>query len=184
MADDKTEDTLLTENLGEDGDDKDKDLSSEAQKAKDIFSEHDNKIAEEKQALIADDKKDDKKDDKTADKADKKSEDTKSDKDKGGAPEAYTAFTMPEGIEVNEEVLAEFEPIAKELNATQEQAQKLADFGAKLVAKTLDTQSKAWADQRAKWRAAGQDDERFGKAIMMQVLLLPEKECLLLVAAN
>lgn len=39
-------------------------------------------------------------------------------------PEAYT-FDMPEGMELDEAAVAEFTPIAKELNLTQEQASKL-----------------------------------------------------------
>ncbi|ECV7263739.1 TPA: peptidase, partial [Salmonella enterica subsp. enterica serovar Strathcona] len=43
-----------------------------------------------------------------------------------GAPEKY-AFTAPEGQELDTSALAQFEPVARELNLTQEQAQKLVD---------------------------------------------------------
>ncbi|EEJ8798826.1 peptidase, partial [Salmonella enterica subsp. enterica] len=40
-----------------------------------------------------------------------------------GAPEKY-AFTAPEGQELDTSALAQFEPVARELILTQEQAQK------------------------------------------------------------
>lgn len=50
-----------------------------------------------------------------------------------GAPEKY-AFTAPEGQELDTSALAQFEPVARELNLTQEQAQKLVDVYPKVLA--------------------------------------------------
>ncbi len=43
----------------------------------------------------------------------------------------YSDFVLPEGMTLNEGMLDEFKPIAKELNLTQEQAQKLVDLQTK-----------------------------------------------------
>lgn len=48
-----------------------------------------------------------------------------------GAPESYEDFTMPEGATLAAEVLEETKGLAKELNLSQEQAQKVADLLAK-----------------------------------------------------
>ena len=45
----------------------------------------------------------------------------------------YADFTMPEGLTIDEALLAEALPIFKELGLTQEQAQKMVDFEAKKV---------------------------------------------------
>ena len=55
-----------------------------------------------------------------------------------GAPEEYADFTVPEGVELDAEVLGEFKTLGKDLNLSQEQAQKVADLGVSL--------SKKWAD--------------------------------------
>nr|WP_321500198.1 hypothetical protein [uncultured Dethiosulfovibrio sp.] len=46
---------------------------------------------------------------------------------KEGAPEAYEPFKVPEGVSYDDEAAKEFGDLAKELNLTQEQAQKLVD---------------------------------------------------------
>lgn len=48
-----------------------------------------------------------------------------------GAPEAYEPFKVPEGVSYDDEAAKEFGDLAKELNLTQEQAQKLVDVYAK-----------------------------------------------------
>ncbi len=62
-----------------------------------------------------------------------------------GAPEKY-AFTAPEGQELDTSALAQFEPVARELNLTQEQAQKLVDVYPKVLA---GVQQQQGAAQRA-----------------------------------
>lgn len=57
------------------------------------------------------------------------------DKSKQGAPEEYKDFALPEGNEVDAELMGEFKSIAKELNLTQEQAQRLAEIGGKIALK-------------------------------------------------
>lgn len=75
-----------------------------------------------------------------------------------GAPEAYEAFKLPEGIQGDEGLMTEFSSLAKELNLSQEAAQKLVDLQTKLVQgddgahrkmmeAALTKQREVWADQ-------------------------------------
>lgn len=48
--------------------------------------------------------------------------------EKPGAPEQYEAFKVPEGVTIDETAATEFGTLAKELNLTQENAQKLVDY--------------------------------------------------------
>ena len=57
-----------------------------------------------------------------------KSEKDKDKDKKAGAPEKYEAFKVPDGVQVDEAALKEFEPMARGLNLSQEQAQQLVDF--------------------------------------------------------
>lgn len=64
---------------------------------------------------------------------DQTGEDDSSEGEAEGAPESYEDFNTPEGIEVDQEFTDSFKEIAKEMNLTQEQAQKVFDFGPKLM---------------------------------------------------
>lgn len=66
--------------------------------------------------------------------------------EKPGAPEEYADFTLPEGIEADPDLIAEFKTEAKRLNLSQEDAQKLVDMQAKLAEK----QGKAVLEQHQK----------------------------------
>lgn len=59
-----------------------------------------------------------------------KDEENKPDKPEG-APEKYEAFKVPEGVSLDETAATEFGALAKELNLTQESAQKLVDYQVK-----------------------------------------------------
>lgn len=50
-----------------------------------------------------------------------------------GAPEKYE-FKAGEGVELDAEALKDFEPVARDLNLTNEQAQKLVDAYPKILA--------------------------------------------------
>jgi len=102
----------------------------------------------------------------TADKdgdADDKSEDSDADKDVAGAPDKYEEFTVPEGIEINPEVLEEFTPLLKDMGANQDQAQKLVDLQLKLNQRAAEIQAKQWADIQGNWKEAAETDDEFGK---------------------
>ena len=55
----------------------------------------------------------------------------------------YAKIEMPEGFEVNGEVLAEVSPILKELNCSAEQATKLFAIASKMVEEANDKQNKS-----------------------------------------
>jgi len=73
-------------------------------------------------------------------------------------PGTYTDFSVPEGVEVNEELLAQANPIFKELGLSQEQAQKLVDFE---VTRT-QAQVEQFSQQVNAWKESAQDDKEFG----------------------
>ncbi len=79
-----------------------------------------------------------------------------------GAPEEYTDFNMPEGMEVDKTMLETFSPLAKELNLSQENAQKLVDLQAKGVRDSVDAHVKDWADAMGKWQADTKADKDIG----------------------
>ena len=79
-----------------------------------------------------------------------------------GAPENYEAFTMPEGVELDAELGGDLNALAKELNLPQEQAQKLADLGAKQLQKFQAAQADAIAQARESWADESRADKEFG----------------------
>jgi len=79
-----------------------------------------------------------------------------------GAPEAYTDFTVPEGIEMDGDTLDAFKGLAKELNIPQEAAQKLVDLQTKLAAKQVEDLQSAVVAQSQKWAAEVKNDPELG----------------------
>lgn len=72
------------------------------------------------------------------------------------------AFTAPEGQELDTSALAQFEPVARELNLTQEQAQKLVDVYPKVLAGVQQQQAESWQKQTEDWAAAVKADKDIG----------------------
>jgi len=64
-----------------------------------------------------------------------------------GAPEKYEDFTVPEGVEVDGEQIEKFKELARELNLTQESAQKFVDLQTKMAARHIE----AFQAEQAKW---------------------------------
>lgn len=92
-----------------------------------------------------------------AEKAEKDAAD-KAEKDKKpAAPEKYE-FSAPEGQELDANALSVFEPIAKELGLTQEQAQKLVD----IYPQIQQQQAEAWSKQIAEWGEQVKADKEIG----------------------
>ncbi|WP_440493128.1 peptidase [Serratia sarumanii] len=92
-----------------------------------------------------------------AEKAEKDAAD-KAEKDKKpAAPEKYE-FAAPEGQELDANALSVFEPIAKELGLTQEQAQKLVD----IYPQIQKQQAEAWSKQGEEWREQVKSDKEIG----------------------
>lgn len=64
-------------------------------------------------------------------------------------PESYD-LKMPDGVELDQDAVAEFTAIAKELKLDQAAAQKLADVGAKMVQRQVEAHAKlveSWVEQ-------------------------------------
>ena len=78
-----------------------------------------------------------------------------------GAPEKYE-FTAGEGVELDTEALKDFEPVARELNLTNEQAQKLVDAYPKILAGVQQRQAEAWQAQTEQWAADVKADKEIG----------------------
>lgn len=99
--------------------------------------------------------------DKPAD-GDKPAEESDDEKQKQeGAPEKYE-FTAGEGVELDTEALKDFEPVARELNLTNEQAQKLVDAYPKILAGVQQRQAEAWQAQTEQWAADVKADKEIG----------------------
>lgn len=88
--------------------------------------------------------------------------DASGDKGKGGAPEKYGDFKLPDGVEMDKTMLEGFLPIAKELNLSQEQAQKLVDFQSQFVAHAAKANQEAWDAMQADWVNAAKADKDIG----------------------
>lgn len=89
--------------------------------------------------------------------ADKDKPESEDDKKPEGAPEKYE-FVAPEGVTLDPQAVEQFEPIARELNLTNEQAQKLVALQAGLV----KNQHEAWAAQRKTWETEVKTDKEIG----------------------
>lgn len=75
-----------------------------------------------------------------------------------GAPESYE-FKAPEGTQFDDAVLGAFSEVAKELNLPQDQAQKVLDKMAPVIAARQAEQFQA---ARAEWGEAAKTDKEFG----------------------
>lgn len=78
------------------------------------------------------------------------------------APEAYEDFTLPEGMEMDADVLGEFKSLAKELNIPQAKAQKLIDFQTQLATKQAEQYQAAVIKQGQDWAAEVRNDPVLG----------------------
>lgn len=78
----------------------------------------------------------------------------------------YEAFTLPEGIEEDAEVMDAFKEYAREAGLDQAKAQSAVDLGMKLAQKTaenvMQSQIQAWAEQRENWVCEIKADAEFG----------------------
>lgn len=85
-----------------------------------------------------------------------------------GAPEAYGDFEVPEGFELDAEVMGEFQAVAKELNLSQAQAQGLVNLQNQLMQKVEAARSEmlesALTEQRNRWADEIKNDPELGGA--------------------
>lgn len=75
-----------------------------------------------------------------------------------GAPEKYE-FTAPEGREFDKTVLEKFSEVAKELNLSQENAQKVID---RLAPAMIEKQERARQEALNQWVEGAKADKEFG----------------------
>lgn len=79
-----------------------------------------------------------------------------------GAPEKYE-FKAGKNGELDQEALKGFEPLARELNLTNEQAQKMVDlYGEKLLPQIQKQQTEAWQKTTEQWAADVKADKEIG----------------------
>jgi len=79
-----------------------------------------------------------------------------------GAPEKYE-FKATEGQELDAAALEQFEPIARELNLTNEQAQKMVDlYGTQILPMVQKQQAEAWQKTTEQWAADVKADKEIG----------------------
>jgi len=79
-----------------------------------------------------------------------------------GAPEAYTNFTLPEGVKLEGETLKSAQELFKALNLPQDGAQRLVDFHLGQIRAATEASSKAYDDMRAGWQTAAKADPEIG----------------------
>jgi len=76
----------------------------------------------------------------------------------------YTDFAVPDGMEMDAEVLTNFKGIAKELGIPQEAAQKLIDLQASMETKRSAAAERAQAAQKQQWADQVKADPELGGA--------------------
>lgn len=81
---------------------------------------------------------------------------------KPAALDEYADFTLADGMEMNQEVLADFKGMAKELGLTQEAAQKLIDLQSRMTSLQSEQTQQALAAQSQAWAKAIREDAEFG----------------------
>lgn len=89
-------------------------------------------------------------------------EDTLEGEGEGDQPIEYTDFEAPEGVTLNDEMLAQFKDFAKGKGLSQEEAQSVVDMGVNLMANADKQLAEQIATTRAEWREATLADEEFG----------------------
>jgi hypothetical protein len=77
-------------------------------------------------------------------------------------PEKYEDFKLPDGVKLDTELMGEFGATAKELGLTQEQAQRVADLGAKLSQKNAAAVNDAVEQAKTEWIAQSKTDKEIG----------------------
>ncbi len=81
-----------------------------------------------------------------------------------GAPEKYE-LKAPEGIELSADLIAEATPLFKELNLTNDQAQKLVDFYNKQTGSISEKLETMVAETRNGWREQIAKDKTLGNGV-------------------
>ncbi len=91
-----------------------------------------------------------------------------------GAPEKYD-FKFAEGVVPEETGLAEFETTARELNLSNEAAQRLIDLQQQFSARVVEQQVKAFEDMKATWAQQVRTDAELGGAKLDENLAIARR---------
>jgi hypothetical protein len=81
---------------------------------------------------------------------------------KSGAPESYAEFKIPEGATMHPEAVAQFNAAAKEMNLTQDQAQKFIDLEFARESVRQAELTKAIESAKDQWLVAAKSDKEIG----------------------
>lgn len=111
--------------------------------------------------------------DKTTDNPEAKTDETAAAPEKV-LPEKYE-FTAPEGTQLDEEAVGELSGLAKDFKLSQEEAQKVADIGAKLAAKWDTKQAETIQQAAAEWAASATADKEYGGDKLTESLATAKK---------
>lgn len=79
-----------------------------------------------------------------------------------GPPEKYEAFTVPEGYELNKDLLTKAEPIFRELGLTQDAAQKLVSLYSEAAVAAAQEPLRQYEATREAWRGEVVKDPTLG----------------------
>lgn len=88
--------------------------------------------------------------------------------DAEGAPDSYADFTVPEGVALNAEGVAQLQAFGKEHNLSQTAAQQVVDMGVQLQQQWHQAAVDAFNTTRQGWREASQNDKEFGGPNLVQ----------------
>lgn len=81
-------------------------------------------------------------------------------------PDDYADFSVPKGLPIDRQGMAEFKQVAADLGLSQDQAQSLVDLQAGRIQAASAEQSAAWEKQQADWQAAVRADREIGGSEM------------------
>ena len=80
-----------------------------------------------------------------------------------GQPYEWQDFTVPEGVQLNEEITTSFKSILEDAKLSpQEKAQSLLDLQGKLTQSLMESQEQAKAEQAQQWAAQIKADKELG----------------------
>lgn len=82
--------------------------------------------------------------------------------DQSTSSETYADFTLPEGMELDAQLLEQAAPLFKELGLNQEQAQKLVDLQAAHVQASQTGQAEAFNQLKLDWQDQSKNDSEIG----------------------
>lgn len=79
-----------------------------------------------------------------------------------GAPDTYEDFSYPEGLEVDEKALVDFKELAKDMNLSQEMAQKLVDYDTARSKVSNEANTEYYNSLMNEWQDTVRKDEEIG----------------------